>query len=56
MIAFACFIVISEYTKAIDNQSKSVLETVDAPGKRRRQAPDYHFHERILGKNVSLVE
>jgi len=54
MIALAGLIVVSQYATTIDNESKPILEAVVTSGKRRRQSPHHHFHERRFGKDRSI--
>ena len=55
MIAFARFVVVAEYTRAIANESKPVLETMAGAAHRTRDPPDHDFGEGAVIQHMPLV-
>jgi len=49
VIAFACFVVVTQQTFAFDYKGEAVLVQMSRAWKRRRYFPDNNLRERVLG-------
>ena len=56
VIAFACFVVVTQQTFAFDYKGEAVLVQVFRAWKRRRYFPDNNLRERVFGVGDALSD